>query len=58
MIGKLIIFGVIVVVILWAIKILNKAGKPPKDDDNDGGGNKDTVNLKQDEDGTYRPDDD
>lgn len=58
MIGRLIIFGVIVVVILWAIKILNKAGKPPKDDDNDGGGDKDTVNLKQDEDGTYRPDDD
>lgn len=57
MIAKLIIFGVIVVIILWAIKILNKAGKPPKDDDKNGG-DKDTVNLKQDDDGTYRPEDD
>ena len=56
MIGKLIVFGAIVCVILWAIKLLNKAGKPPK---NGGGKNdKDTVNLKQDKDGTFRPDDD
>ncbi len=57
MISKLIILGTIVCVIIWAIKMLNKAGKPPKD--GDGGGNtKDTVNLKKDEDGTYRADDD
>ncbi len=58
MIAKLIIFGVVACIVIWAIKLLNKAGKPPKDGDGDGGGDKQTVNLRQDDDGTYRPDDD
>lgn len=52
MLGKIIVFGVIICVIIYAFKFINRLGKPPIKKSED---TSDTVHLRQDKDGTFRP---